>query len=623
MTKITKFKILFILVFFFGLFGLAKSSQAATYYVKNGGNDSLDGLSDATAWAHSPGMSGWTGSATLSSGDILYFRSQDTWTGANPILNVAPGVTYDGCSYGTYTDCVVGHRATFQATSRTSSIGLVQIYVSNVVFKGFKIDANGLSMGGISIGYTIPGPSGDISNITVQNCEVLNNITVDSPDPSYYYAIHVSMVGSSQTARNISILDNYVHNTGHEGIAIYPQTSQASHIDTVLVRNNEIDHIGTIIGTNRSQALSIANGSDNCTLEFNYLHDNPVGFGIVSYGPIEYGAPTPQNAIFRYNMLINSGGIGLSDYMGAEGLDGYGAIYGNIVYGGGLSITSDDYHGKAWKIYNNTFSLDGNYVFSASLYSSAINASGVEIKNNIFMGSGFPLVRDWSNSLGGMVHNNNLFYRSDSSASIVATSILSDANAIPSTSVTVTNDAGYTYFTKSGGTDWTTVFAQYNQVKWSGFANAVYNGRVFEIEAVTANQIKVYNVYLGSAGPTETATVTGQKWIEGTISAATLQSTWEPTAQITNPNFTRGTLPTGFTGTYGTNMVPNTDYFKLAAGSPAIDVGMSLSAPYNGAINGAGLAAPILRPQGAGYDIGAYEYVDATPPAAPTGLAVQ
>jgi len=33
-------------------------------------------------------------------------------------------------------------------------------------------------------------------------------------------------------------------------------------------------------------------------------------------------------------------------------------------------------------------------------------------------------------------------------------------------------------------------------------------------------------------------------------------STWSTTSFGTNPNFTGGTLPTGFTGTYGTNMVP-------------------------------------------------------------------
>jgi len=89
--------------------------------------------------------------------------------------------------------------------------------------------------------------------------------------------------------------------------------------------------------------------------------------------------------------------------------------------------------------------------------------------------------------------------------------------------------------------------------------------------------------------------------------AANVKGTWDATAQNTDPTFTGGTLPTGFSGTYGSNMVPNTDYFQLTVDSPAKDTGATL-ASYTGAINGAGLTTPIVRPLGAAFDIGAYEY---------------
>ncbi len=54
-------------------------------------------------------------------------------------------------------------------------------------------------------------------------------------------------------------------------------------------------------------------------------------------------------------------------------------------------------------------------------------------------------------------------------------------------------------------------------------------------------------------------------------------------------------------------MVPNTDYFQLTVDSPAKDAGATL-ASYTGSINGAGLTTPIVRPIGAAFDIGAYEY---------------
>jgi hypothetical protein len=70
---------------------------------------------------------------------------------------------------------------------------------------------------------------------------------------------------------------------------------------------------------------------------------------------------------------------------------------------------------------------------------------------------------------------------------------------------------------------------------------------------------------------------------------------------------TGGTLPTGFTGTYGTNMMPNTNYFSISSGD-ALNNGATLGSPYDGNINTSGRANPNLRPEGK-YDIGAYEFI--------------
>jgi hypothetical protein len=85
--------------------------------------------------------------------------------------------------------------------------------------------------------------------------------------------------------------------------------------------------------------------------------------------------------------------------------------------------------------------------------------------------------------------------------------------------------------------------------------------------------------------------------------AATL-NTWEPTAQTDNPAFVNtGNLPTGFTGTYGIDLRPNTDGLNLTVDSPARDAGAALGASYDSSINS------VTRPQGTGWDIGAYEFV--------------
>ena len=94
-------------------------------------------------------------------------------------------------------------------------------------------------------------------------------------------------------------------------------------------------------------------------------------------------------------------------------------------------------------------------------------------------------------------------------------------------------------------------------------------------------------------------------------------SFWEATAQKTDPTFTGGTLPTGFSGTYGTDMIPNKTYFVITAGD-ALGNGATLGDPYEGSIGQAGLAVPEYRPEGA-YDIGAYQYTTEETPAAAIG----
>src|SRR5262245_19731972 len=55
----------------------ATSAEAATYYVRSGGNDSADGKSDATAWASLSKVNGFS----FAAGDSVLFREGDRWVG--------------------------------------------------------------------------------------------------------------------------------------------------------------------------------------------------------------------------------------------------------------------------------------------------------------------------------------------------------------------------------------------------------------------------------------------------------------------------------------------------------------------------------------------------------------
>ncbi|MFN2271566.1 MAG: right-handed parallel beta-helix repeat-containing protein, partial [Anaerolineae bacterium] len=92
----------------------------------------------------------------------------------------------------------------------------------------------------------------------------------------------------------------------------------------------------------------------------------------------------------------------------------------------------------------------------------------------------------------------------------------------------------------------------------------------------------------------------------GTSYTAGNVNTWEPTALTDDPSLVNSAnLPTGFVGAFGVDMQPDLAGLNITADSPARDAGAALAAAYDSSINSA------TRPQGAGWDIGAYEFVPA------------
>jgi hypothetical protein len=106
----------------------------------------------------------------------------------------------------------------------------------------------------------------------------------------------------------------------------------------------------------------------------------------------------------------------------------------------------------------------------------------------------------------------------------------------------------------------------------------------------------------------------------GVSYSASNLSSYETTASSSNPLFKNtSTLPTGFTGTFGSSLAPNTDGLSLSTSSAGVDRGAALNTTYNTSINS------VTRPSGSFWDIGAYENgADLTSqlPSAPTNLRI-
>jgi hypothetical protein len=97
--------------------------------------------------------------------------------------------------------------------------------------------------------------------------------------------------------------------------------------------------------------------------------------------------------------------------------------------------------------------------------------------------------------------------------------------------------------------------------------------------------------------------------------SSTNLTTYEATGLGSNPLFKNtGNLPSGFIGTYGTDLAPNNDGLSLQGSSPGLNTGVPLASPYSGSIN------TISRASGSGWDAGAYEENLAGTPPAPSNL---
>ncbi|HBG05929.1 MAG: hypothetical protein A2075_04025 [Geobacteraceae bacterium GWC2_58_44] len=498
---------------------------ATTYYVKNGGNDSYDGLTDSTAWATIAKVK-----AASKSGDTVLFRSQDTWSSSYlPVLSATAGVVYDGASYGS------GTRAKLRATGGYLSgpvDAVVNLFASNVLFTGFEVDGNAQVTGGIYAGMHAPS---SVSNITIDNCVVHDNGGPESSPTKYYYGIHVGSamsvtVDAPMVVSNVKVINTTVYNTGHEGIAVYPTWLYPyNRVNGLLIRNCVIHDTAHWGGNAWGDGIYFVNDSDNVTIEFNSIYDCFRGLNL---GTSTTYTGSPNNATIRYNIIRNStfAGIVINP---SSGISGDASFYGNILYNNGkywsgnysseIDIAGrNNYNSSVFNFYNNTIYSTASTAsdkrnVSISLFERLAGTPTINFRNNIVYSGSYTPIRDPFNLLK---HSNNLIYRSSSAL---------DEHVNSGTSY---NRAGVLI--------------------------------------------------------------------------------WEPTARNTDPKFVGGILPTGFRGTYGRDLQPNSDYFAITTGD-AVGGGTSLASPYDSSINGAGLAVPITRPMGGAYDIGAYQHIPPPP----------
>jgi len=304
-------------------------ANAATYYVKNGGSNAADGLTDATAWETIGKVNGFT----FAAGDDIYFKAGDSWalekltidhdgvSTANPSIygayNTDSGSEVIGVGVGVGLKPIIagGYVSTLSIGTVPSSIysGLIKISgsyitVENLHIKdssgyGIVVDSAGSETDIIIDSNTIDHVVGGwvLSGNTSTRIQTSNNTMTEGAwaivDGISPYGSHPGGISYSNTTKGL-IENNDLTSCECEGIALW----NASDNNTVR---------GNVIKNPRYLGVYIDDSSEN-VIEGNIVVG--VGDGTVARTKKAFGSSIEGRAtntsnignIFRNNLGVNT-----------------------------------------------------------------------------------------------------------------------------------------------------------------------------------------------------------------------------------------------------------------------------------------------------------------------------
>lgn len=246
------------------------AAHATVYYVKNGGDDTLDGMSDATAWATCNKVNAMKN--IIGPGDEILFNRGDTWNERLAIWSA--GEENNLITFGAYgtgeKPIITGDPGQPAVRSYTAYIRLKDLHVKDVDADGVVLH---LSNGSIIDGLTVTNTANNgISiqdggdGIEIRNCEIYN------PGNS-----GITLLGSTDNKiSNVIVEDNYVDGAqGNDGISIHEGGGSTTAGTNFIIRNN------TAVNCNE-QGFDITSG-DNVTLYNNVTANNVKGGVVVGH----------------------------------------------------------------------------------------------------------------------------------------------------------------------------------------------------------------------------------------------------------------------------------------------------------------------------------------------------
>jgi hypothetical protein len=345
MNRKIKTKILFLIILCFGFFGVAKGSQAATYYVSTSGKDGNVGS------ISQPWKTIQKASSVLVAGDTA-------------VINA-----------GTYDERVV--------TTRNGISGSPITFLASgtVIMKGFEIRHDYINIDGFEITNTAQQYSIEIYG---SYCQILNNKIHDT---SQIADMEIAVLSNS--SQNCLIKGNHIWSS-----IAYGGDHPAIYLDgqTYTVEQNEI---GPIVDADAFRLF----GSGHI-IKNNYIHDLTLSADSGAHMDImqAYGdnGDVSHDMIFENNLIKNTESQmfmtsqdGIADI---RDWDVRNNIWINVGYQGNIGIPN-------FRFYNNVlYNVDPANGFALALYNASWGAANnAKIKNNIFIGPGGLDYEAWEN----------------------------------------------------------------------------------------------------------------------------------------------------------------------------------------------------------------------------------
>jgi len=320
---------------------------AATYYSDFAtGLDTNNGTSTSTPWKYMPGMSGWTGSKTLSSGDVVVLKGGSHWTFTSTTANLitpSTSITIMG-----------GQQCGFTGSPAVACDGTTTPCGSTA-----SVSCNGGTAWGS--GYPIIDGTGSASNsframisdlsgyaLTVDGLELYN---IGEPVNDGGYGVDFEG-GSNLTVENCLFDTNAV-----DGIAL-AENSNNTTVSNFIIHDNIFEAQG------RVDIESCGNGGCTSTVMSNIQFYNNTFYGPNTTGKVFTGGSSPY--YHTDGIMINGGNS-------------------NAVYGiNGMVVHHNKFIGD-WCAYNGTADVGVTAVlYLSGAISSSYSESGTLVYDNLF-----------------------------------------------------------------------------------------------------------------------------------------------------------------------------------------------------------------------------------------------